>query len=306
MVIKQIKIILTNKIDKIDINSIWNDKIELQNSSTINSEIYEFDEKKSNEEELREIVTKINKSENQIVYFITNKKNLFEFFNRNIICKYVDKENFFPDTIYINEYEYILELNQLNLYIRITNDKYIDKFFLRNIDEVLDKYGNIFSIDIYRLVKGTTYKVNNKEELKNLIYEDLQLINSNQIITSRLAIVFYRLTYFDLDATKAFIGRYFKTYFGKSESFNINLNRNPNGYFFTDLNNKIFRGYRIKPIIFTKPDSLLDLKIKFAKRLLSKKVNKNIVAESLELSIEDIDFYIYNIQNYNNKINIKK
>lgn len=304
MIIKQIKIILTNKIDKIDINSIWNDKIELQNSSTINSEIYEFDEKKSNEEELKKIVTKINKSENRTVYFITNKKNLFEFFNRNIICKYVDnEENFFFSTSYENEYT--LKLNQLNLYIGITNDKYIDKFFFKNISEVLNKYGNIFNIDIYRLVKGTTYKVNNKEELKNLIYEDLQLINSNQIITSRLAIVFYRLTYFDLDATKVFIGRYFKIYFGKSESFNINLNRNPNGYFFTDLNNKIFRGYRIKPIIFIKPDSNLDLRIRFAKRLLSKKVNKNIVAESLELSIEEIDLYIYNIQN-NNKINIKK
>ena len=81
MVIKQIKIILTNKIDKIDINSIWNKKIKSQNFLTSNSVIYEFDENKSNEEELKRIVTKINKSENQIVYFITNKKDLFEFFS---------------------------------------------------------------------------------------------------------------------------------------------------------------------------------------------------------------------------------
>ena len=45
----------------------------------------------------------------------------------------------------------------------------------------------------------------------------------------------------------------------------------------------------------------LELKIRFAKKLLSKKVNKNIVAESLELTIEEIDYYVYSIQN--NKIN---
>ena len=294
MITRYIRIILTNNIDKIDINSIWNDKIEFQNSSTIDSRIYKFDEKKSNEEELKKIVTKINQSKNKTVYFITNKKNLFEFFNRNIICKYINnEENFGFNESYESEYELKLDLG---LYIGITNDKYINMFFLENIEEVLNKYGNIFSIDIDRLVKGTIYKVNNKEELMSLIVEDLNLINSNQIITSRLAIIFYRLLYFDLDISKAFIGRYFRTFFGKSESFNINLNRNTYGYFFTDLNNKIFRGYRIKPIKLSKPDSILDLKIKFAKKLLSKKVNKKIVAESLDLTEEQIDFYIYNIQ----------
>ena len=54
-------------------------------------------------------------------------------------------------------------------------------------------------------------------------------------------------------------------------------------------------------MVYNKPDSNLELKIRFAKKLLSKKVNKNIVAESLELTIEEIDYYVYSIQN--NKIN---
>ena len=73
-------------------------------------------------------------------------------------------------------------------------------------------------------------------------FNSLNLISFKQIITSRLAIVLYRLRYFDLDASIVSIGRFFSDSSGKSKPFKINLNRNSDGYFFTDLNNKIFRG----------------------------------------------------------------
>lgn len=233
---RYIKIILTNKIDEIHMKDIIEDKIELQKyygmGIEIDNEIYRFDEKKSNDKELKNIVIKINKSKNSIVYFITNKKDLFEFFNRDIICKHIEyKEDYGLNSnksgyIHKNGYQLNLDIrttNQgyskneyhLNLDIKRINEWYIYKILLNNIEEVLDKYGNIFSIDVNKLVKGTTYKVNNKEELKDLLYEDLQLVKSNQIITSRLAVVFYRLTYFDFDISKVFIGKYFSNYFGE-------------------------------------------------------------------------------------------
>jgi hypothetical protein len=101
------------------------------------------------------------------------------------------------------------------------------------------------------------------------------------------------LTYFDLDVSKASIGRFFANHFEKSESFKINLNRNPNGWFFTDLNNKIFRGYKIKPLKLELPDSTFDLKIKIAKNLLKKKVKIEIVAEALDMKIEELNDRIF-------------
>lgn len=178
------------------------------------------------------------------------------------------------------------------------------ELFKYNIDQVLNNYGKIFKIDIEKLIKGTTYKVKDKYELINLINEDLNLIFFKRIIASRLCVVFYRLTYFDMEASKASIGRYFGDIFGKSESFKINLNRNPNGLFFTDLNNKIFRGYKIKPFEIKVPDTFFDLKIKIAKNLLSNNVKLKIVADAIDIKEEELKNIIYGDYSYNRNSNI--
>ena len=54
-------------------------------SDNKNLEIYKFNKNKSDLYELKKIVVDINKSQNEIVYLITNKEDLFESFNRNII-----------------------------------------------------------------------------------------------------------------------------------------------------------------------------------------------------------------------------
>jgi hypothetical protein len=54
-------------------------------SDNKNLEIYKFNKNKSDLNELKKIVVDINKSQNEIVYLITNKEDLFESFNRNII-----------------------------------------------------------------------------------------------------------------------------------------------------------------------------------------------------------------------------
>lgn len=286
---REIDLILTNNVNKGMISELEN-------------EIYQFDKNESNEEKLKEIVIDINKNKSESVILITNKEDLFEFFNRKIkSIKKIDYiqniEGLVIKSMYNNKEEVEKEKGEININLNI-NLTYkttleLKNIFLNNIKEVLFNYGDIFQIDIEKLVKGTTYNVSDKNNLSNLLLEDLNLINFKGIITSRLCVVFYRLTYFDLEASKASIGRFFASYFEKSESFKINLNRNPNGYFFTDLNNKIFRGYKIKPLKLEIPDSTFDLKIKIAKKLLKKKVKIEIVAEVLELSIDELNDKIY-------------
>lgn len=88
----------------------------LLNIDNEKQEIYRFDKNKSNKEELKRIVVDINKSQNEIVYLITNESFLFEFFNRNITYKYIDIEN-----------NILSQAQEINL---ITN------FFSRNNEEI--------------------------------------------------------------------------------------------------------------------------------------------------------------------------
>lgn len=272
---RNIKLILTDNVNNTTISGNGN-------------EVYKFDVFESGEEELKKIVIDINKSQNEMVYLITNKKDLFEFFNRNITCEYFDFDNDGKNSIPQRE----IKININSWFTEIFQN--VRDIFFNNANEVLFNYGDIFQIDIEKLVKGTTYNVSNRNDLSNLLIEDLNLINLKGIVTSRLCVIFYRLTYFDLKASKASIGRFFANHFEKSESFKMNLNRNPNGWFFTDLNNKIFRGYKIKPLKLEIPDSTFDLKIKIAKKLLRNDVKLKIVAESLEISEEELKDVIYN------------
>ena len=54
------------------------------------------------------------------------------------------------------------------------------------------------------------------------------------------------------------------------------------------------KGYKIKPLKLEIPDSTFDLKIKIAKNLLRNDVKFKIVAESLEISEEELKDIIYN------------
>ncbi|MCG3692197.1 hypothetical protein [Aliarcobacter butzleri] len=281
---RDIRIILTNNVNKTNIDGQ-------------NLEIYKFDKNESNEKELKNIVIRINKSKTKIVYLITNKEDLFEFFNRNININ----RKYFNDNLGFTYKQKKEDISNLKLNIEYINDSkifgldYILKIFKKNIEEVLFNYGNVFELDIEKLVKDTMYKVNTKEELIELISEDFNLIYLKEIITSRLCIIFYRLTYFDYDESIVTIGRYFSNIFDKSKSFNINLNKNSNGYFFTDLNNKIFRGYVIKVKNIKQNYDEFDLKINIARKLLSNGISKKIVSKSLEISEECIDLFIFEL-----------
>ncbi len=146
---RNIKLILTDNVNNTTISGNGN-------------EVYKFDVLESNEEELKKIVIGINKSQNEMVYLITNKKDLFEFFNRNIVCEYFDFDNDGKKSIPKRE----IKININPWFTGIFQN--VRDIFFNNTNEVLFNYGDIFQIDIEKLVKGTTYNVSNRNDLSIL------------------------------------------------------------------------------------------------------------------------------------------
>lgn len=246
--------------------------------------------------ELKKIVEQINLDKLNKVVLITDKKDLYEYFNRKIFVeKYIlNIENFFKPNnsltivnLNYSDFEYF----DINSFIG-ENDSNI----LKNITSIFRDYCKIFDLNIELLTKETTYRVNTKEELKQLILEDYQLLKYKHIFTSRLAIVYYRLMFFDLNATSATIGRFFNDFFNiQSSPFKFNLRIPPNKYYFPSLHNKSFRGYKLE--LPKQPDTEYQLKIEIAKKLLSNNVSIKIVSKSLEIPEEKLKHDIYFFDN---------
>ena len=127
-------------------------------------------------------------------------------------------------------------------------------------------------------------------------------IKYKNIFTSRLAVIYYRLIFFDLNATSATIGRFFNDFFNiQSSPFKFNLRILPNKYYFPSLHNKSFRGYKLE--LPKQPDTEYQLKIEIAKKLLSNNVSIKIVSKSLEIPEEKLKNDIYFSKEKNTKEN---
>ena len=248
----------------------------------------------NSEIELKKIVEQINLDKLNKVVLITDKKDLYEYFNRKIFVeKYIlNVEDFFKPNnsltivnLNYSDFEYF----DINSFIE-ENDSNI----LKNITSIFRDYCKIFDLDIELLTKETTYRVNTKEELKQLILEDYQLLKYKHIFTSRLAVIYYRLMFFDLNATSATIGRFFNDFFNiQSSPFKFNLRIPPNKYYFPSLHNKSFRGYKLE--LPKQPDTEYQLKIEIAKKLLSNNVSIKIVSKSLEIPEMKLKNDIYSL-----------
>lgn len=285
--------------EKFDVNNFEILKNKLDNTS-----LYSY-EKNSSKVELKEIVEKINLDNSKKVILITNKKDLFEYFNKELfVGKYDIGIGDFPLAREDNDFYKKVSLNYSDFeYFDINsfldgNDSNI----LKNITSIFRDYCKIFDLDIELLTKETTYRVNTKEELKQLILEDYQLLKYKNIFTSRLAVIYYRLMFFDLNATSATIGRFFNDFFNiQSSPFKFNLRIPPNKYYFSSLHNKSFRGYKLE--MPKQPDTEYQLKIEIAKKLLSNNVSIKIVSKSLEIPEEKLKNDIYFSKEKNTKEN---
>lgn len=261
-----------------------------------NTSLYSY-EKNSSKVELKEIVEKINLDNSEKVILITNEKDLFEYFNKELfVGKYDIRFGDFPLSREDNDFYKKVSLNYSDFeYFDINsfldgNDSNI----LKNITSIFRDYCKVFDLDIELLTKETTYRVNTKEELKQFILEDYQLLKYKHIFTSRLAVIYYRLIFFDLNATSATIGRFFNDFFNiQSSPFKFNLRIPPNKYYFPSLHNKSFRGYKLE--LPKQPDTEYQLKIEIAKKLLSNNVSIKIVSKSLEISEMKLKNDIYSL-----------
>lgn len=250
---------------------------------TGDSDYYKL-EKFFSEIKKNKIINDIQNDTRNEIYLVTDDKELFVNFNRKIKLGHLNDQGFVFE-------DFEIESNLVNILNCIRNCNTYELTTNLNKMFCIRKY---FNIDMEKLINETNYNATNIEELINLTNEDIRLLNFKNILTSRLAIILYRLYFFDLDTKATSIGYFFKEHLRvKSESFKfVNLHNNL-GLNFSSLVNKSFRGYKIPFYQVSLPDNLFVEKIKIAKKLLKLNVKKKIVSEALEISEDEIDTNIY-------------
>ncbi|WP_375722907.1 hypothetical protein LXN10_10090 [Arcobacter sp. KX21116] len=239
------------------------------------------------------LIEEIKKNKLDTIILITRNKKLFTNFNRPIKLLKIDEK--ISDFFDLNK-DSLINYNIFNIIDSLK------KYEIELVNDILKKvlfvYGDTFDIDISLLVKETTYLIDNKRDLMELIYEDVDMFKYKNIFTSRLSIIVYRLFFFDLNAKATGIGNFYHEALNiKSKSFSFkNLNNNCDGFYFTNLVNKPFRGYEIPPVksvpVKAKP-IFFEEKIKIAKRLLKENVKIKIVSNALEIEESELDKIIY-------------
>lgn len=137
---------------------------------------------------------------------------------------------------------YIEKLDPIDL-IRDTNEEYIDFFIKNSINQysVLWENRNILNF----LIDKINYR---KESFDNSLISDISNLKNLQILTSRLAVIIYRIATLNLDATVTEAGRYFNQNLGiSSKVYNYNLiikyKRSNNLVTDNNLKDKNFKAY---------------------------------------------------------------
>lgn len=211
---------------------------------------YEFFCKHKTTKKLQKIINDINNEDLPEIGLLTDKKDLFEFFEGVI---YITD---FTDHFYDQKSKVIIDTN-----IKISNrlegitwykENYLFNHLPENyqIIEIFSlikkfiKYNEIFNINIKSLIKGTNYKsVKEFKQLYDCINEDIKILIHYNIFTSRLGIVLKRLFDFNLNQNAKNIGKYLGAIFNtKSVSYRYKFD---NKTIKSDLTDKSFRGYKI-------------------------------------------------------------
>ena len=226
------------------------------------------------------------------VLLITNNQNLFTNFFRPI------------SIIDIKEISKVNELN-CDIFLLINAIKMGEIELINIIIKILhgffEVYNKTFTLNLELLTNKTSFNVISIDELYQLIRdEDLNLLQQEQILTSRLLIILYRLCFFDLNANIKTIGEFFKRELNiKSKSYKFEyLNNNSYGFYYQDLVNKSFRGYQLpEQLVIVDIEPFFEEKIRIAKKLLKSKVKMKIVANVLDIEEKKLNDIIYG--NYN-------
>jgi len=178
-----------------------------------------------------------------------------------------------PNITYTERYMYYLEFLPIVKIIQSNNFSVIKNFIFFHLSE--KPYLNI---DLDLLLYDTSYH-ENKFPLQELINADIYLFQTHSILTSRLAIVIYRLSFLNLSANKTQIGLFFKKELNV-KSTTINLNNLNIEFINEDLSTKSFRGYNLRSPIQTE----LTTRVEIARKLLKAGVDIKIITKATKLT----------------------
>ncbi len=209
------------------------------------------------------------------------KKGFFltEFYPENL--KYFIENNIIPPSIpYYERYLYYREMLPLHTIIKDGKFDAITNFLDFHLNNYPQEYRPLNFMEL--LLKDTSY-LKSIYDLKDLILGDVYLFSTYTILTSRLAIILYRLSFYDFQANKTKIGLFFRDTL-QVKSKTINLNNLKIEFINQDLNEKSFRGY----ILNEQSNKEEKIAVKIAKNLLKSKVNINTISSATKLSIEQI------------------
>lgn len=152
---------------------------------------------------------------------------------------------------------------------------YIEDFLLNSIS----KY--IMTMSLNTLIKDTSYKKTNFR-IDDLIEQDISLLVHYEILTSRLAIILFRLSFLDSEANKTKVGRYFSDKLHcKSKTINLQ-HLYLEDIFLLDLGEKSFRGYDLT----LKPKTEEEIRVEIAIKLKKYKVDEKIIFKATRVSKE--------------------
>lgn len=262
-------------------------------------------------------IKQVIEEEKENVVVLTKNKNFFCYLNRYIHVIKINniernKDNSIKqlDTT-LHDSNYLIYSNIEDIIKALIEKKF--HLVLTDINTYFFKYTEVFNLNFELLIKGTTYETIsiNKEgnfDVKKLLYlikEDINLIKFKSILTSRLSIILYRLFFFDLNAKKIEIGKYFCEKLNvKSRSYSFkSLNNNCEGFYFTDLINKPFKGYLISVKTFDLTErndifspltpNFYNEKITIAKKLLRAKVKISTISNALDIDENILEEQIY-------------
>ncbi len=221
------------------------------------------------------------------IYRITaNNKILFvheesNFYKKSDLDFYTEIEENIPDvdTTEINEYFYYIGDSQPLNIIKKYNAQELKNLMKFQIDHGLS---SLFRANKYLYLLEKT-NIISTHDFDN-IYNDLQILEKNKVLTSRLGVVIYRL-FKDIKASTTTIGRYFHKEIGsKSKAFNKN---NLNITMSKDLIKKgTFKAY---DLTVDEKENLIRQEI--AKKLISLKIKQldaENIAKATELPLKEV------------------
>lgn len=240
------------------------------------------------------------KNKNKNIIIISANNYLYTDFSRSMLHLHIDNEiNFKSDFIhpqYIANLQHIISNNIVLPKVTYT-DRY--KYYLEFLPIVKIIQSNNFNVirefisfrlapssylnaNLDLLLHDTSYH-ENKFVFDDLIDDDIYLLRTHRILTSRLAIVIYRLSFFNLSANKTQIGLFLKKELNV-KSTTINLNNLNIEFINEDLSTKSFRGYNLKSPIQTE----YTIRVEIAKKLLKAGVDIKIITKATKLALSKI------------------